>query len=493
MKKELLRLVDVSFNFNQEVILSNISFSVFKGDRITIVGSNGVGKTVLGKIMFGLLEPLEGVILYQNKCISAQERRNMIGYIPEENTLIDSLTVAENMLIGINAKKNCFLSDTRMFRDMQKYLDRYHLDLKASTLCRELSTAQKGIVHLLRWLIAGPDILIVDASIDLMNYIESEQIERIIYDISDQGTSIVYLSYDIAQARKFSNRVFVLKKGSLYTDISEEVYNERLHNVLMPETKEKKRDDHQTKNIVLAAQKISYVDGEHEVRDVDFTLYRGEIVGFIGLHNTSITALFQCFTGKNRVVDGRIMVNEKPIRIKNPQIAVRAGIRFCEDNLGSLMLDEEKSLRENLMTGFTNRTVKYGMVRKRYEKILLNEICAELDLNLDFDRKLSTLNYASSVKMAVLNCILSRPDILILNKITRGLDEKEMQNLFRLLDYARNRAGILLNLSKLENEMNMCDRIIVLGTEGIQREFLVENWNKGELFEYLNGRESIYG
>ena len=164
MKKELLRVLGLGFKYNQEIILSDLSFSVVEGETLSIVGSNGVGKTVLGNVLSGRLPAQAGRILYNGKELSEKECMEKIAYIPENVNLLNDMTVMENVLIGNDFSFNTFFSNKKSRREVQTYLDKYNLDIRAEQLGMELSIAKKSMVLLVRQLIARPKLLIVDSS-----------------------------------------------------------------------------------------------------------------------------------------------------------------------------------------------------------------------------------------------------------------------------------------------------------------------------------------
>ena len=120
--------------------------------------------------------------------------------------------------------------------------------------------------------------------------------------------------------------------------------------------------------------------------------------------------------------------------------------------------------------GTNNRVSRCCIKKGRFEKVLLEDMCENIGIEKNIYEKASTLNYAASIKMAVEVCLMSNPKVLILNKITRGLDKNGMKDLFHMLKARKRDCGIIINMSKLENELKLCDRLIIWGTNGVEKE-----------------------
>ena len=476
MRHEVLRVLDATVRFKQEYILQDISFSVFKNDVISIVGSNGVGKTVLGKLINGMIEPEKGKILYNKRGTWETERADgFVGYISEENNVINNLSVAENLIIGLPMEKNFFMNKIKLIRKITKLIEKYNLKITADMFGYELTTAQKGIVLLLRQLLAGPQLLIIDSSIDLINYLEEMEVQKILKDISNQETAIIYLTYDIKKAIKYSTRIMVLKGSRIYLDVDVSEYNlisdadvQKLQTEY--DEKEINNEIQENREVILEIKDLCFFDHNNQIRNVNLKLRKGEVIGTVSLKNSSITSLFDCLNGKNKILSGKISIDNREIKIRSQYSSAKAGIRFCGDNIKDVLLDEEKSIKDNLILGTINRVSRCCIKKGRFEKVLLEDMCENIGIEKNIYEKASTLNYAASIKMAVEVCLMSNPKVLILNKITRGLDKNGMKDLFHMLKARKRDCGIIINMSKLENELKLCDRLIIWGTNGVEKE-----------------------
>ena len=470
MKKELLRVMGLGFKYNQETILSDLFFSVFEGEILTIVGSNGVGKTVLGNVLSGRLSAQTGMILYNGKELSKKECMEKISYIPENVNLLNDMTVMENVFIGNDFSFNTFFSNKKCRREVQAYLDKYNLNIRAEQLGMELSVAKKNMVLLLRQLIARPKLLIVDSSLDFMAFSEAIQIQRLIQDIKKQGTTIIYLTYNYETAKMISDRILILKDGLILYDINANQKADSIIKQVVMATElpigGEKREAPRESDIILEARNISF----SEVENVTFKLHKGEVVGFVGLNNSNISNFFNCFTGHNQIRSGQIIINGKKVVLKNPLVAASYGIRFCGDKKEETLLGERESIRLNMVIGIVKKISRFGLIQKRYEDIIVEDICQKFDIRQDVNTKLGNLNYASMAKVAIAACMLNNPKVLILNKITRGLDDEGMLELYHLLEEVRKTCGIIINFSKFEKEISICDRIIVWDKVGVRGE-----------------------
>ena len=156
--------------YNRDRILTDVSFSVFSGEIVSIIGHNGVGKTVLGKILGGELEEDAGEVWFEGcRVLPGKERGSRMYYIPEEGKILENLTVAENLFIGQEKKKNCYLKTASVFQAAEEYLNRYQIQVNPESRGRELSEAKRRMLLLLRQIVCPPKLLIVDGIMDLIS------------------------------------------------------------------------------------------------------------------------------------------------------------------------------------------------------------------------------------------------------------------------------------------------------------------------------------
>lgn len=475
MKQEILRINHLKVIYNQDEILSDISFSVMKGEIVSIIGNNGVGKTVLGKILSGTLEKSSGTIWFHGEALSGKDAVSKgIRYIPEDCKILENLTVAENLIIGQEQEGGSYLKSTQLFRWMQRYVDEYQFHINVKQKGSRLSEAKKRIVMLLRQMLIPPELLIIDGILELISFGDMQKIERLICDIVKKGTTVIYLTYNQNAAASFSNRILFLHHGLILYEMPRGEYSDSImrrirskldHSVIKRRTS---ADNFISEEIVLQVERLQ----TGNLEEISFVLKKGEIIGFIGLQDNVITEFLECLSGHRCACGGCVYVEGKAVEIKNPKTAIENGIRICGDRHEDMLFDFSQSIRMNLSLSVLRRVCKKGLIKRKFEDIIVSEYNEKFGIAQNINLTLDSLNYASVVKAAIASCMINQPKVLILNKAVRGLDENGMEGFFDMLDEARKKCGILLNFSKLECELSICSRIIFMDRKGIVGELV---------------------
>lgn len=465
MKKETLRVSHLCLKYKYDQILSDVSFSAFAGEIVSVVGNNGVGKTILGKILAGELKEDSGSVMFHG------ENQSRIRYIPEEEQILKNLTVAENILIGQEVTASCYLNRSRIYKQVQQYFEKYHLNINPKQKGIELTSAQKRIVMLVRQLIQMPELLIIDGVLDFISHEDIQGIINLLKDMRAQGTAIIYLTYNYRLAMYISDRMLFLQKGMIVYEVERsEFIEENINRVSMNfmkeiEWKPCKKTDSAGEEVLRVHDLTTDI-----LKKVSFTLKRGELVGMIGMRNNCITEFLECLGGYRKITGGKIWVDGKPVDIRNPKAAIKSRIRMCKDNHQDVLLNLSESIKMNLSLSILNRISKNGFVQKKREDILAREYCKKFDIRYDIQTKLTEMNYAAVSKVSIASCMVSNPRVLILNESMRGLDEEGMLALYEVLNEVRKECGIILSFSKIEKELNICDRIVFWGRDGIVEE-----------------------
>ncbi len=472
MQNELLRVNNLCFRYNHNEILSDISFNILRGEFVSIVGTNGVGKTILGKVLSGELTCQFGTILYEEELMDDRSynmlvKNRVIGYIPETGEILENMTVAENLFVGQENSRGCYLNKHGINSLAQSLFNKYSFSINAKHKGSELSEPKKRIIMLIRQLISRPRLLIIDGLMDFISNIDSIGIDKLLHDIINQGTTIIYLTYNCSLAMQYSSRLLFMKSGHIIYEMDRENYDSvKIRKILASLIDDNEIIENKSNNlgsVVLETKALKC----NKLNNIDFTLRMGEIVGIVGISSGSVTEFLECISGYRSIESGNIFVDNKKINISNPKSAVSSGIRICGDNFTELLLDFSASIKLNITLSVINRIHKYGNIKDKNEEVLVKEYCKRFGIECDIHRKLNTLNYATLSKVAIASCMISNPKVLILNKVTRGLDEVGMSDLYRILDEVRKSCGVIFNFSKVDKEISMCDRLVFMNEDRI--------------------------
>ena len=213
MREEVLKATHLQYIINHETILKDVSFEAFKGEFLTFIGANGVGKTVLAQIICGQRRLSGGTISYGGVPEKKVRSRNFLGYMPENAQVFGHLTIAESLYVGSNSGFRSFFNTKKLYEKAEQFIKKFGLKMEAHQYMSELTSSKKKIVMLLRYLINPPEMLVIDSAIDSCSFSEAVQFKKILSEIKSKGTTIFYFTFNYSLIADLTDRILLLEEG----------------------------------------------------------------------------------------------------------------------------------------------------------------------------------------------------------------------------------------------------------------------------------------
>lgn len=487
MKSETLSVDNLSMNLYTEQILSNITFKLYDEEILGIVGINGAGKTMLAQMLAGLIIPdsgkisVDGAELNLNSPIASIRCR--IGYIDENLQLIRNMTVAENLVIGIDANPRLYYSRRTLFTYAQRILERYHCTVDPRLTVQSLTHFQIMQVQIARQLANRPRVLVFDDPANTFTRKEFKYLETVFRQATSQGTAIVYITHNYDGVMRVANRILVLRQAVIVAELTHNGYGydgdviDRIMygNELKATSKERsavRNEATRQKREILRVSKLC----ADEMKAVSFSLNEGEILAIGGLDSSGKSTLAKCLGGHHRIESGKVYFDGIPKRIRSPHDAIRNGIGFYSKKRDEMLLNNNDPIYMSISMGILNRIAAVGIMRKRYEELLAKEYCMQFGIDIDVRCKLGTLNNSTLSKIALACCLATNPRILILDEPNRELDNNGVLTLCSILQKLRKTCAILVIISKIDAIAEICSRSLIMN-EGM----IIGELEEGEL------------
>jgi ribose transport system ATP-binding protein len=319
--------------------LSQCKFELRSGEVHALVGENGAGKSTLMKILTGVYKMNSGRILYKNKEVTINGTRDAqnlgISIIHQELNLMPHLSVAQNIFIGREPRRaiNFILDDKKLNSITEELLDMIHLDVNPQTKVSDLVVAKQQMVEIAKALSYNSEVLIMDEPTAALTSSEIDELFTIIRKLRENGVGIVYISHRMDELKKISDRITVMRDG-MYIDTVEtekstidQIISMMVGRVIYEsktEIPEKTSSD-----VVLEVKNLNR--GKH-IKKVNFSLKKGEILGFAGLMGAGRTEVARAIFGADKFDSGEIFVNGKKVKIKKPKDAVNYGIGYLSED-----------------------------------------------------------------------------------------------------------------------------------------------------------------
>ncbi|HEX9014354.1 MAG TPA: sugar ABC transporter ATP-binding protein, partial [Anaerolineaceae bacterium] len=319
--------------------LVQCKFELRCGEVHALVGENGAGKSTLMKVLAGVYRKDAGRILYKGSEVEIPNPRAAqllgISMIHQELNLMPHLTVAQNIYIGREPRSSMglFVDDKKINRQASDLFDMLHLKLDPQVRVADLTVAKQQMVEIAKALSYSSEVLIMDEPTAALTDTEIDELFRITRHLREQGVGVVHISHRLEELKQISDRITVMRDGHYIDTVQTgEVTIDRIINMMVGRTIYETTPEIPEKPSQEVVLDVKNLNRGKVIRDVNFNLKRGEILGFAGLVGAGRTEVARAVFGADPIDSGDIHVNGKPVRICSPRDAVRNGIGYLSED-----------------------------------------------------------------------------------------------------------------------------------------------------------------
>lgn len=466
----VLEVVGVRKEFPGVVALDDVSLRVRPGTVHALMGENGAGKSTLMKVIAGIYHPDKGEVKLRGEAVvldtplAAQEAG--IAMIHQELLLMNSMTIAENVWIRREPTNRFGLVDhTAMNRNTQALFDRLKIDLNPETEIGDLSVANRQMVEIAKAVSFDSDVLIMDEPTSAITEKEVEHLFKIIRDLRSRGIGIVYITHKMSELFEIADEFSVFRDGQyITTHSSEEVTRDDIIRLMVG------REISQMfpKEEVELGEPVITVNGLSKAgffNDISFEVKAGEILGFAGLVGSGRSDVAAAIFGVEPADSGSIQINGKTVKISNPNDAISLGMAFLTEDRKETGCFLPLSVQENVQTAVLHhRFVSKGFVNEKDLNAESAAVCRSLSVKTpSLNEVIENLSGGNQQKVLIGRWLLTKPDILILDEPTRGIDVGAKAEIHRLVtQMAHKGVAVILISSEMPEVLGMSDRIVVM-------------------------------
>lgn len=494
MSETFLQMKHITKRFPGVLALNDVQFTLRRGEVHALLGENGAGKSTLMKILSGVYQPDEGEIIFEDKPVSFSDplsAQNVgITIIHQEFNLFPELTVEENIFIGREfCKKNRWRLDENQQRQATiEILQKLNLAIKPDTLVADLTVAQQQMVEIAKAISVNARILIMDEPTAALTETEIESLFRVTRLLKEQGTGIVYISHRLEELALIADRATVMRDGQYISTVDYEcvkisdliamMVGRDLGNIYP------RREALQQRIPVL---KVNGLTRKGVLNDINFTLYRGEILGFAGLMGAGRTELARAIFGADSIDSGTLKLNGKETVIKDISDAIQQGISYLTEDRKKEGLALNLSVERNIMLGnYPEYSDRFGNVDSRRCQQTSEEQVKALRIKTpNLEQAALNLSGGNQQKIIIARWVCKDTDILIFDEPTRGIDVGAKLEIYELMNrlVAKGKSIIMIS-SELPEVLGMCDRILVMRSGRITGELSAKEATQEKIMQY---------
>lgn len=467
--KILLRMNHIKKEFPGVLALKDVSIELRTGEVHALLGENGAGKSTLIKILGGIYTSdggeivIDGTVRTINSVHDAQKYG--ISVIHQELVLVPHMTVAENIYLGREPLSPARFVDTRTMNDKaKKILDSFELNIRPEDRIADLTIAQQQMVEIIKALSFNAKILVMDEPTSSLSEKDVVFLFENIRKLKKAGVGIIYISHRMSELKQIADKITVIRDGEyIGTREAKTTTNDELIAMMVGRTLTRyyTRTYGSPKDKVLEVRNLS--DGKL-LTDISFDLYGGEILGFAGLVGAGRSEVMKCLFGIEGFMSGEILVNGKPVFIRNPEEAMRLGIALVPESRKKEALFPEQSVMFNITIKSLGDFIKGIRVDASKENGITSEYVGKMDIKTPtFKQTVGNLSGGNQQKVVIGRWLATKPKILILDEPTRGVDVGAKAEIYSIMnDLVARGVSIIMISSELPEVINMSDRVIVM-------------------------------
>lgn len=499
----LLKVQDICKSFPGVKALSDVSIEYETGEVHAMLGENGAGKTTLMRVICGIYQADSGQMFFEGEEVkfhnAKQSQEKGIAMIHQELNMPVNLSIAEYMFLGCLPVNKLGMVDRKFAEKKSKeLLETVEVSRDPSTKIYELTVAEQQLVEIARALSFDSKLLIMDEPTSALNQQETENLFRIIRSLKKKDVTIIYISHKLDEIFRITDRITVMRDGCVI--VTGKPTADCTHEMIVKLMTGKELNDnyfakdearvaaHTDENTIMSVREITSKD--RNLRSVSFDLYEGEVLGIAGLLGAGRTELFKTIFGAVPKTGGEVLLNGKPVVIRNTSDAVNAGIMLVPEDRKTEGLILQMSIRDNIVVPSLSSISRYGLVDKKKGREISRTFVEKLRVKCTGDDAVvGNLSGGNQQKVVFAKWLAANPKVLMLDDPTRGIDVGSKHEIYGLVrELANQGIGVIFVSSEMPELVGVCDRVLVMRDGEIVCEAKGEEINENHLMLYATGK-----
>lgn len=456
--------------------LDQVSYDVEKGKVNVLIGENGAGKSTLMKLIAGIEQPTSGKMYMDDKEVAFKDtteaRKHGIGIIHQELSLYPNLNVYQNIFMGREQTSRLKLDNKKHVKLTRAVLERLEHPINENILVGDLRVGQQQMIEIARNVVQEDlKILIMDEPTSSLSEQEVEVLFKLMREFTSQGMSIVYISHRLEEIMRIGDNVTILRDGKFVAkaevrDIDVPWIVQRMVGEGKSYPKKERGINWKKAETVMEVKGLSLPKkgGGYLLKDVDFNLKKGEILGIYGLMGAGRTEIFECIMGMRPEHTGEVLIDGQKLQIRNISEQIARGFALVPEDRQAEGLVQTLDIGKNISLSSLKKYARHFFLNEKEESRHVEEQIQDIQIKVA-DKKLPILSLSggNQQKCVIGKGILTNPKILLLDEPSRGIDIGAKTEVFDIINqYAERGLSILVVSSELKEIVAIADRVIVL-------------------------------
>ena len=481
----ILSFEHISKYFPGVQALSDVSFSAYGGKVLALMGENGAGKSTLLKILSGDIRQDEGQICLDGVPLKFESPHDAIiqgiSVIYQERQILPELSIMENIFVGdLPSTRAGVLDRKRIRRETKELLQKFGLDIDPETPAKQLSVAQQQMLEIMKAYRRDAAVLAFDEPTAPLMDSEIRTLFDLISELKKQGKIILYISHRMSEIFHITDEIVVLKDGRFVhsTPTAAITEQELIRSMVgrdIGDTYSGLKRAGQRGDAILELRNVT----TQKLRNVSFTLHRGEILGIAGLAGSGRTEIANAIFGVDAISGGKMLLDGKPISFRNPKQAISAGIALCPEDRKEQGLVLIRSITDNVCMPVLRKLQSGLFLNRKKQRLLADEAVEKYAIRTPTTDKVTIELSGGNQQKVILGRWTSdaaNTRLLILDEPTKGIDVGTKAEIYQMIcDFASNGMAVIFISSELTEVIHLADRILVMRDGGISGEVARED------------------
>ncbi len=471
-KTPIIQAKDISKTFGATKALRGVDFDFYEGEIFSIVGANGAGKSTFIKILCGYYSDYEGKIYIDGELVRFESPRDaydagiQVVHQDIEQGIVQNMSIGENLALDmVLSPEASVIYDKKAIlkraKEIAKKMNLLYLDMEKNIT--EVSQSEKQMIIIARALAKKPKLLILDEPTSSISNREASMLFKTLFKLKEEGVSILYVSHYLTEVKEISDRVGVIRDGQnggiLHKPLQVPLIVKAMVGDMQSEITMQKGNI--KKHEILFRVKDLLVEGGKNF--INLTLFKGEIVGLLGLVGAGKSEFAEALFGLREHIGGEIEIDGKNVEISSIKDAMKNGIRFVPENRSVNAIIPEESIKNNITLPFLDFFSRLGVVLTKkeieYSENMINNMSIKCE---GYDAYIESLSGGNQQKVIVARWLLMDYNIAILDEPFQGVDIKSRRDISLFLRENIKDRAILMISSDIDELMDVADRIVVM-------------------------------
>ncbi|MDC7225940.1 MAG: sugar ABC transporter ATP-binding protein [Spirochaetales bacterium] len=497
MSVPILEMKNINKSFSSVKVLNDVQLSIQPGEVHALMGENGAGKSTLMNILMGVHSADSGEIYLDGaKIVNSNPKEAMakgISMIHQELNPVLDMDVSENIFLGREIKKGTsgilsIVNKKQMRHETQKLFDAVGIDIQPSALMRDLSVAQSQLVEIIKAISISARIIIMDEPTSAITEKEVDILFEQIRKLRESGVAIIYISHKMEEIFSIADSITVLRDGQFVSsDNASNLNKDKLIKLMVGRelTEIFPKTEAEIGEVVMEVNNYSF---KPKVRNVNFNLRRGEILGIAGLVGAGRSELVEALFGVHKSAEGSLFINGQDVKIRQTGDAIKNKIALITEDRKQTGLNLIASIEDNITIVSLDKLFPRGVINRHKEDEVVDKSIVKFGVKAASKKnKVQSLSGGNQQKVVIAKWLLTDPQIIIMDEPTRGIDVGAKRDIYLLIgELVKAGKSVLMISSEIQEVMGVADRILVMAEGRITGELERKDFSQEKIMHYAS-------